>query len=223
MTSDPHHSPASAPTDDDRYGRILRRATQAFLSHGYAGTSVETVAIDVGVSKLTIYSLFKDKLGLAKAVLQGLSSNLEVTCRATINDNSSIEECLINFGAAYVRWMLQDVGRGMHHYGISKLLIEMSSTHPGFSQSWLDSVERVIVTPLSEYIDEHIRRGELSGETGRFLAGEFIGNLFHASPAIVLQDRYSYLRNEDALMDLMRRKVGLFLRGCATSKLKPAR
>jgi TetR/AcrR family transcriptional repressor of mexJK operon len=203
-----------SPLDDARYGRILQRATQAFLSQGYAGTSVETVAIDAGVSKLTIYGLFGDKLGLATAVLQDLERSLEAAVRSAIDMEASAEDCLVNLGSTYVRWMTKDIGRGTHHYAISRLLLEMSSTHREFSASWVDSNKRLIQVPLADYIGNSIRQGYALEEDSLFIASQFFGAIFNPAQIIVTENGSPRSFNEADIDDLVRRKVRLFLRGC---------
>lgn len=48
----------------DRREQILSAATAIFVEHGYAGTSMDMVALGSGVSKPTLYSYFQDKVGL---------------------------------------------------------------------------------------------------------------------------------------------------------------
>ena len=52
---------------------ILQGAVQVFLQMGYAGTSMDRVAAEAGVSKQTIYSHFQDKEGLFKALMERLT------------------------------------------------------------------------------------------------------------------------------------------------------
>jgi TetR/AcrR family transcriptional regulator of autoinduction and epiphytic fitness len=47
---------------------------QEFLKHGYAGTSMDKVALSAGVSKATVYSHFQDKEGLFKVLIENLAS-----------------------------------------------------------------------------------------------------------------------------------------------------
>jgi AcrR family transcriptional regulator len=49
--------------------RILAVATRAFLSDGYAATSIETIAASAGVAKRTLYARWRDKPALFRAVL----------------------------------------------------------------------------------------------------------------------------------------------------------
>jgi AcrR family transcriptional regulator len=52
--------------------RILAVATRAFLSDGYAATSIETIAASAGVAKRTLYARWRDKPALFRAVLERL-------------------------------------------------------------------------------------------------------------------------------------------------------
>ncbi len=53
--------------------QILQGAMRVFLSCGYAGTSMDRVATEAGVSKQTIYSHFTNKEGLFKALLEWMT------------------------------------------------------------------------------------------------------------------------------------------------------
>lgn len=57
----------------EKYEQILQGAMQEFLARGYAGTSMEKVAIAAGVSKPTVYSYFKDKEALFQALIENLA------------------------------------------------------------------------------------------------------------------------------------------------------
>jgi len=54
--------------------QILQGATRVFLRHGYAGTSMDRVAAEAGVSKQTIYSHFQDKNGLFTALIERVTT-----------------------------------------------------------------------------------------------------------------------------------------------------
>ncbi len=54
--------------------QILKGATRVFLQHGYAGTSMDRVAAEAGVSKQTIYSHFQDKNGLFSALIERVTT-----------------------------------------------------------------------------------------------------------------------------------------------------
>jgi AcrR family transcriptional regulator len=200
--------------DDARHRRILRCATEAFLVYGYVGTSVENIAIDASVSKLTIYRLFVDKAGLATAVLEGLCESLERELRTAIDMDASPEDCLVKVGVAFHRWMNRSVGKG-HHYAILRLLIDVSPSHPEVVKAWVESCNKVIYYPITEYIGKCIERGEISGEDPYFIASRFFSDAFHSAQAMLSDN--SYNREE-----MMTRKVRMFLRGCGGPAYKSA-
>lgn len=63
-----HATPAKAgpgrPKDREKRAAILEAAKRLFPSRGFDATSMEAIAAEAGVSKLTVYSHFKDKEAL---------------------------------------------------------------------------------------------------------------------------------------------------------------
>src|SRR2546423_1755971 len=58
------------PRDPERYQRILDAARSHFYAHGLERASVEAIAAEAGVSKMTVYSHFASKEGLFEAVVR---------------------------------------------------------------------------------------------------------------------------------------------------------
>ena len=58
------------PRDPERCRRILEAARSHFYAHGLERASVEAIAADAGVSKMTVYSHFASKEGLFEAVVR---------------------------------------------------------------------------------------------------------------------------------------------------------
>lgn len=59
-----------SPVFNQKQEQILQGAMRVFLGAGYAGTSMDRVSAEAGVSKQTIYSHFGDKKGLFKALME---------------------------------------------------------------------------------------------------------------------------------------------------------
>lgn len=58
------------PRDPERCRRIIEAARGRFDAHGFERASVDAIAADAGVSKMTIYSHFASKEGLFEAVIR---------------------------------------------------------------------------------------------------------------------------------------------------------
>ncbi|MEH6724432.1 MAG: helix-turn-helix domain-containing protein, partial [Qipengyuania sp.] len=52
------------PADEAKREAILAAAAASFFEHGFAASSIEQIAADAGVSKVTIYNRFGDKRAL---------------------------------------------------------------------------------------------------------------------------------------------------------------
>jgi len=68
-----HMEPLQSPTYTPKQEAILQGAVRVFLRCGYAGTSMDRVATEAGVSKQTIYSHFQDKEGLFTALMERMT------------------------------------------------------------------------------------------------------------------------------------------------------
>jgi len=67
--------------------RILAIATRRFLTHGYAATSIETIAANAGVAKRTLYARWRDKPALFRAVLERLMARWLATPEAPLPEH----------------------------------------------------------------------------------------------------------------------------------------
>ena len=61
---------AGRPKDLEKRQRILEVARQLFLQHGYHGSSMDHIAKDAHVTKLTVYNHFQDKANLFSCAIE---------------------------------------------------------------------------------------------------------------------------------------------------------
>lgn len=61
-------SPARRVTKEAR-ARVLEEARRAFLAHGFAGTTMDELARELGMSKKTLYRAFPSKESMAEAIV----------------------------------------------------------------------------------------------------------------------------------------------------------
>jgi TetR/AcrR family transcriptional regulator len=73
-----------AVTYDDQRGLILRRAAELFAQHGYAATSMNTVAEACGFTKPTLYHYFRDKDALLASICDEHVLRLHAMAMATL-------------------------------------------------------------------------------------------------------------------------------------------
>lgn len=73
---------------DARRAEILEAAVGLFAERGFAGTTIEAVALAVGATKRTVYRHFTDKTGLFFAAVE----QLHVHERPAVRDGADLEE-----------------------------------------------------------------------------------------------------------------------------------
>ncbi len=64
------------PKDPEKRQAILDAAKRLFPAHGFEGVSMDAIAADAGVSKLTVYSHFRDKDTLFRAAIEARCNEL---------------------------------------------------------------------------------------------------------------------------------------------------
>lgn len=77
----------------ERHAQLVRAAASAFLERGYAGTSMESVAEQAGVTRLIVYRHFDNKAALYREVLDTVTSQLRG--RVDVDDASSVIGILV--------------------------------------------------------------------------------------------------------------------------------
>ena len=111
----PTAAPAAAgrPKDPAKREAILCAAKNLFLSKGYDGSSMDAIAAEAGVSKLTVYSHFTDKETLFAAAVKSKCEEQLPQPLFEPASGSSIESVLLN------------IGRGFHSLANSPESIEL--------------------------------------------------------------------------------------------------
>jgi AcrR family transcriptional regulator len=71
---------------EERQAQLLRAAATAFARTGFAGTSMDDVAAEAGVSRLIVYRNFESKEDLYRAVLEKVSTRLAEEFTAAVED-----------------------------------------------------------------------------------------------------------------------------------------
>jgi AcrR family transcriptional regulator len=62
--------PVGRPKDLEKRQRILSVAKALFLAHGYHASSMNQIAREAGVTKLTVYNHFQDKATLFSCAIE---------------------------------------------------------------------------------------------------------------------------------------------------------
>lgn len=81
--------PDLSPLKAARLEKLLDAALQLFVTRGYRGTSMEALAEAAGLSKVTLYSYFRDKDAAFAGVARRLAQRLQEACSAALQQDST--------------------------------------------------------------------------------------------------------------------------------------
>jgi TetR/AcrR family transcriptional repressor of mexJK operon len=126
------------PKDMEKRAAILVAAKALFIRNAFAGTSMDAIAADAGVSKLTVYSHFGDKDNLFREVIRSRIEDLLPEETYTFDPHVDVRETLVRVALIHAhldcnaetvgtfRAILSDCRQGNPRYG--KLIWEEGAT-----------------------------------------------------------------------------------------------
>ncbi|ACC80584.1 TetR/AcrR family transcriptional regulator [Nostoc punctiforme] len=135
--------------------QILQGAMQVFLRDGYAGTSMDRVSAEAGVSKQTIYSHFQDKEGLFKALIERvtIASFQGIFCTEDLHGEPAI--LLREIAETY----LTKVAENSEYLALFRLIITESQRFPELAKLYTQTVIQRGRLLLSQYLASHPELG----------------------------------------------------------------
>lgn len=126
------------PKDMEKRAAILAAAKALFIRNAFAGTSMDAIAADAGVSKLTVYSHYGDKDNLFREVIRSRIQDLLPEETYFFDARVDIKETLLRVALTHAhldcnaetvgtfRAILSDCRQGNPRYG--KLIWEEGAT-----------------------------------------------------------------------------------------------
>lgn len=194
LISKPDHTKAGAFLKREQ---ILKGATRVFLQHGYAGTSMDRVAAEAGVSKQTIYSHFQDKEGLFTALIE------RVTTR----------QLQVEFGSEPFHGepaiLLRRIAQGFlskqgdqEYISLLRVVIAESARFPELAQLYTRTVIHPVCHRLSLYFESH---PELNVPDPEAISQIFLGSLsaFILSQEVLYGKHIMPMENERLINSLI--------------------
>lgn len=96
------------PRDSAKRAALIESAVRQFVQQGYNGTSMETVAREAGVSKVTLYRHFGSKAKLFQAAVDAHCEAYTPAAIFTHTQEQTLAAQLLTIGDAFTRLVLDD-------------------------------------------------------------------------------------------------------------------
>jgi len=122
------------PKDLVKRKAILDAAKVLFLSKGYANTSMDAVAAEAGVSKLTVYSHFNDKETLFSAAVVAKCEEQLPPLFFELPEGVAVETVLLNIARGFHQLINSDESVNLH-----RLMMTLGSQDPKLAQIFFEA------------------------------------------------------------------------------------
>ncbi|MEJ8865900.1 TetR/AcrR family transcriptional regulator [Pseudomonas jessenii] len=122
------------PKDLVKRQAILDAAKVLFLSKGYANTSMDAVAAEAGVSKLTVYSHFNDKETLFSSAVMAKCEEQLPPLFFELPEGVAVETVLLNIARGFHQLINSDESVNLH-----RLMMTLGSQDPKLAQIFFEA------------------------------------------------------------------------------------
>ncbi len=156
------------PADAGKRAAIVAAATAAFFDKGFAGSSIEQIAADAGVSKVTVYNHFQDKRGLFVAAVENQCEMMR--------EHFSIE----NITRGTLRQRLTAIGENMVRFLSREEMVQFerriaaeTEAEPEIGAAFLAAGPHRMLAAFTAFIEAMVAAGELIVDDAQLAAEQF--------------------------------------------------
>lgn len=173
------------PSDAAKRQRIVDAAALSFFKLGFAATSIEQVAGDAGVSKVTIYSHFGDKRGLFTAAVECECEKMRGYFSLDEMPAGTIRQRLIAIGEAMLAFLHRP-----EMIQFERRIAAETETEPAIGAAFLEAGPHRMKRAFSAYLRHACEAGELVIADTDLAAEQFValckgmGDLEHRFGAV---------------------------------------
>jgi TetR/AcrR family transcriptional repressor of mexJK operon len=194
------------PKDLVKRQAILDAAKALFLSKGYANTSMDAVATEAGVSKLTVYSHFNDKETLFSAAVMAKCEEQLPTLFFELPEGVAVETVLLNIARGFHQLINSDESLNLH-----RLIMALGSQDPKLSLIFFEAGPQRMLHGMERLLSKVNESGALNIDKPHNAAEHFFCLLKGAANFRLLFGCGEPL-DDEAAESHVREVVGLFMR-----------
>lgn len=160
------------PKDLEKRAAILEAAKRLFPQYGFEGTSMDAVAAEAGVSKLTVYSHFGGKEALFIESIRCKCEGLLPRTLFDVDVNAPVRDQLLGIARAFFGLVMSDTALGMH-----RTLVASSQQSPKLAKLFWEAGPMQVQTALSEMLNKEVAARKLAIVDTRRAASQFFALL----------------------------------------------
>jgi TetR/AcrR family transcriptional repressor of mexJK operon len=173
MTAAPERcSGPGRPKDLEKRAAILEAAKRLFPQHGFEGTSMDAVATEAGVSKLTVYSHFGGKEALFMETVRCKCDGMMPCSLFELDVRAPVRGQLLGIARAFFDMVMSDSALGMH-----RTLVASSQQSPKLARLFWDAGPMQVQAALATLLQQEVDARQLDIADTRLAARQFFSLL----------------------------------------------
>jgi TetR/AcrR family transcriptional repressor of mexJK operon len=143
------------PKDLEKRAAILEAAKRLFPHSGFDGTSMDAIAAEAGVSKLTVYSHFTDKETLFHAAIQARCEDQMPATLFNVDLEGPVRHQLEAIARAFLAMVMAPESIALHR------LLTSGTTSPKLVQLFWDAGPKRIQASLQQFLRSEVEVKQL--------------------------------------------------------------
>jgi len=158
------------PASQRKIVDILAAARTEFFANGFSATSIEAIAARACVSKVTVYSWFKNKENLFGEVVKTECSQMRKYFVVENLEGTRLRDILISAAHGMLNFLMRD-----EMVRFERVLAAEVNRDPKIGEYFLDNGPRMLLGDLTNLLNAAIERGEIRSENVTESAEMFAG------------------------------------------------
>ncbi len=168
----PRQAPAATigrPKDLVKRQAILEAAKSLFLKHGFDGSSMDSIALEAGVSKLTVYNHFHDKENLFIAAVEAHCENQLPALDFELKEETPIEQALLVIATRFQSVIYSDEGLELH-----RLMCGSTQQNPSLVRNFYQAGPARVQAHMTSLLSQAHQQQKLIIPDSKFAAENFL-------------------------------------------------
>jgi TetR/AcrR family transcriptional regulator, mexJK operon transcriptional repressor len=144
------------PKDLEKRAAIFEAAKRLFPRHGFDGVSMDAIAAEAGVSKLTVYSHFKDKDALFSETVR-VKCEEQLPAQLFLADlKGPIRKQLRGIAQGFFRLIMSDEAVGMH-----RMMLAQAGKDDRLARLFWEAGPQRVQDGFAEFLRAEVAAGQL--------------------------------------------------------------
>ena len=148
---------AGRPKDMAKHDAMIDAAACLFFRNGLEAVTMEAVARQAGVSKVTVYGHFVSKEALFGSVIRRETATIRQGLAKLPDTHDAVCQSLIDVGVSMVRFLLEP-----HVLAVERVMSHQGEQHPKLLQAFFEAGPWAILQWLQERLEGLASAGHLS-------------------------------------------------------------